>query len=117
MPQAKLNQHCVDRSDLNAIPTAGVAHVRGFDVVLAIRLEEGQGGESFNQLATRLGPGEALQQFLEYQTSCEHLVCALKRTSKYLNGLCQTFSVAAEGQRPDGRIDEQAHDRRARSAL
>jgi hypothetical protein len=56
-----LNQHCVDRSDLNAIPAAGVAHIRSFDVILAIRLEEGQGGESFNQLATRLGPGEALQ--------------------------------------------------------
>jgi hypothetical protein len=81
VPQAKLNQHCVNRSDLNAVPSTGVANLCGFDVILAIRLEKRQGGESLNQLATRLRPGKALQKLLEDQAGCEHLVCALKRTS------------------------------------
>jgi hypothetical protein len=117
VPQAKLNQYCVDRSDLNAIPSTRVADLCGLDVVFAIRLEKSQRSESFNELASRLRPGKALQQFLQDQAGGEHLVCAFKRTSKHLYGLGGTPSVAAESQRPDGRVNEQAHDLRARSAL
>jgi hypothetical protein len=117
VPQAKLNQYGVDGSDLNAIPSTRVADLCGLDVVFAVRLEKSQGSESFNELASRLRPGKALQQLLQDQAGGEHLVCAFKRASKHFYGLGGSLSVAAESQRPDGRVNEQAHDLRARSAL
>ncbi len=86
MPHAKLNQQCVNRPDLDTVLSAGVANLRGFDVVLSIRLEKGQRGEPLDQLATRLGPSKALQQFLEHQAGGEHLICPFKCASKHLYG-------------------------------
>ena len=77
VPQTELNQHCVDRSDLDTVPAAGVAYFCSFDVVLAIWLQKREGGESLNQLGSRLRSSEPLQQFLEDQAGREHLVCAL----------------------------------------
>jgi hypothetical protein len=96
VPQTELNQHCVDRSDLDTVPAAGVSYFCGFDVVLAIWLQKREGGESLNQLGSRLRSSEPLQQLLEDQAGREHLVCALKGASKNLHGLGGSFSVTAE---------------------
>jgi hypothetical protein len=112
-----LNEHCVDRPDLDTVSAAGVAYFCGFDVVVAIWLQKRKGSESLNQLGSRLWPGKPLQQLLEDQAGSEHLICAFKGASKNFYGLCGSVSVTAEGQRPDGGINEQTHDRRARSAL
>ncbi len=102
---------------MKAIIATGVANFRSVDVILSVWLQEGQGGESLNQLTTRFGSGEALQQFLENQACCEDLVCTFKRASENLYGLGGVLSVATEGQRPDRRVYKQAHERRALSAL
>lgn len=73
MPQAKLYQHCVKSADLYAVPPASVANRGGFDVVVAIGLQECQRSKPLYQLAACLGPLEALQQFLVNQTCREHL--------------------------------------------
>ena len=65
VPGAELRQDGVDRSNLDAAPSAGAADVGRRDVVLAIRDEEGQGSEALDDLVPCLRPGEALQEFLE----------------------------------------------------
>lgn len=117
MPQAKLDQHCVNRSDLHPVASTRVAELGGLNVVLAIRLEERERGEPLNQLVAGLGSGEALEQFLKDQPSSEHLVCTFKSSSKHLDCLRRSISVASESQRPDGSVYEQAYDLRDRSAL
>jgi hypothetical protein len=61
-------------------------------------------------LAAYLGPGEALQQFLEDETCCEHLICSFESSSKYFYSLSRGLSVAAKRERPDRGVYEQAHD-------
>jgi hypothetical protein len=101
VPQAKLNQHCVNSSDLYTVPPTSVANFGGFDVVVAIGLQECQRSKPLEQLAACLGPGEALQQFLQDQTCGEHLIRSFKSSSKYFYSLSRGFSVAAKRERPD----------------
>lgn len=115
--QAELDENGIDRSDLNTLPSASVANFGRLDVVFAIGLQERQSGEPLDQLSACLGTREPLQQFLEYQPRREHLVCSFKSTPKSLYGLGRAPCVAPEGQRPNGRVNQQAHERRARSAL
>jgi hypothetical protein len=61
---AKLNQHCVNSSDLDAVPPAGVPDFCRVNVVLSIWLQEGEGGESVNQLTSCLWSCKALKQLL-----------------------------------------------------
>jgi hypothetical protein len=101
VPQAKLDQHCVNSADLCAVPPTSVANLGGFDVVVAIGLQECQRSKPLDQLPACLGPGEALQQFLEDETCCEHLICSFKSSSKYFYSLSRGLSVAAKRERPD----------------
>lgn len=117
MPHAQLDQHRVDRSNLNAVLSTSIADFRSFDVVGAIGLEERQRGKPLDQLATRLRSRKALEQLLEDQPGREHLVRAFKSAPEHFDSLGGCPSVAAESQRPDGRVHEQTHDLRARSAL
>jgi hypothetical protein len=101
MTQAKLNQHCVNSADLYTVPPTSVPNLGGFDVVVAIGLQECQRSKPLYQLAACLGPREALQQFLENQTCCEHLICSFKSSSKYFYSLSRGLCVAAKRERPD----------------
>jgi hypothetical protein len=99
--QAKLNQYRVNSADLYTVPPTSVANLGGIDVVVAIGLQECQRSKPLDQLAACLGPGKALQQFLEDQTCCEHLLCSFKSSSKYFYSLSRGLSVAAKRERPD----------------
>jgi hypothetical protein len=58
---AQLRQERIDRANLNAMTTAGVAKRRGFDVIGSIGHEEGKRREPIQNLLTRFWSGEALQ--------------------------------------------------------
>jgi hypothetical protein len=58
---AQLRQERIDRANLNAMTTAGIAKRRGFDVIGSIRHEEGKCGEPIHNLLTRFWSREALQ--------------------------------------------------------
>ena len=61
---------------------ACVADFGGFDMVLPIRLQKAECGESLDQLTTDLRSCKTLQKFLQHQTCREDLVCAFKSTPK-----------------------------------
>ena len=58
---AQLRQERIERANLNAMTTAGIAKCRGFDVIGSIRHEEGKCGEPIQNLLTRFLSREALQ--------------------------------------------------------
>jgi hypothetical protein len=58
---AQLRQERIDRANLNAMTTAGIAKRRGFDVIGSIGHKEWKCGEPIQNLLTRLWSREALQ--------------------------------------------------------
>ncbi len=50
VPQAKLGKQSVDRAELQTFPAAGIAQLRGFDVIAAIRNEQRQGRKALDDL-------------------------------------------------------------------
>lgn len=72
MPRAESRQEGVNRSNLNAGPSAVVADVGGRDVVFAIRNQKGHGSEALDDLILCLRPGEALQELLEDEPGREN---------------------------------------------
>lgn len=68
MAYAQLGEQCIDGTDLDTGPAAGVAQRGCTDVVIAVRLNEWQCGEALHDLGSRLRPGEALQEFLQHET-------------------------------------------------
>lgn len=116
MTDAELSEQGVDGADLHPGAAAPIAQVRGVDMVLPIGSEERQGGEPLDDVLARARSGEPLQQLLQNQP---------RRHDDFPNfqSLAQRFHfrraggfVTAQRERPNARIDEQAH-RRERSAL
>lgn len=106
MLDAKLDEHRIYGADLNALSPARVAYFGCFDMVIAIWLEEGECGESFNQLNSSLWACKSLQQFLQYQACSEHLICTFKsvlQSPDFSNIHCR---ITAKGKRPDASIDK-----------
>lgn len=56
-----MREERIDRADLNAMTTAGIAKRRRFDVIGSIGHEKGKRGEPIHNLLTRLWCREALQ--------------------------------------------------------
>jgi len=61
MADTQLREERIDRADLNAMTTAGIAKRRRFDVIGSIGHEKGKRGEPIHNLLTRLWCREALQ--------------------------------------------------------
>lgn len=57
----QLRQERIDRANLNAMTTAGIAKRRGLDVIGSIWHEQGKCGEPIQNLLTCLWSREALQ--------------------------------------------------------
>lgn len=117
VPPAELYEQGIDRSDLHAATAAGVPDFCCFDVVFPARLEEGESGEALDELGSRLGSGKALQKLLQYQTRGEYLIGPQQGMAECRHLGRGLLGVSAQSQRPDARVDEQAHLLRARSAL
>ena len=113
---AELREERIDRSDLKAAATAFIAKVRGRDVVLALRHDEWQRGEPFEDLRSRLGAAESLEKFLEYQAGRENRSLALKCVGQEVDARVDLLPIAAQRKRPDTRVNED-FQRRDRAAL
>jgi hypothetical protein len=117
VPSTKLNEQGIDRADLDTVSATGVTNLGCLDVIFPIRLEECDGAEALDELGACLRPREALQKFLQDETGGEDLIGAEKRASQDGHLGLRLRVVAAQRQRPDARIDEQAHRLRTRCAL
>ena len=67
MANAKLCQQSVDGADLNTCATAAVAQLSSVDVVLTVRAEQWQGGETFDDVPAGTWTRKALKQFLQHE--------------------------------------------------
>nr|WP_246434724.1 hypothetical protein [Quisquiliibacterium transsilvanicum] len=61
----------VNRADLYAGTSAGIAQGRRRNMILAVWLNQREGGKPLDDLSLRLGARESLQQFLKHQTCCD----------------------------------------------
>ena len=116
MPDAKLRNQSVDRSDLHTRSATHVSHTRRCHMVFAIRLKQSQRRKPLHDLFACLGSSKALKKFLQDKTSRHDNVGARKRIFQRLHLGCFNFNVTSEGQRPDARINQERHFRE-RSAL
>ncbi len=116
MPEAKLRQERIDRSDLDACAPAVIAQSGGFDVIRSIRNEERDRGEAIQDLRPGFRAQEALQKLLENDARGENQLAGLDRPDKCLHFTHRRRGLAPKGERPNTGIDEQAH-LRLRSAL
>jgi len=82
VPNAQLNEQGVDRADLNSRPPAPIAQFRGADVVIAIRYDQRQRAESFNDVLAGARAVEALQELLQHKASRHDRIAAQERIAK-----------------------------------
>ena len=80
------------------------------NVVFSVRNQERQRREMFDNLTMGLRLGEALEKFLQYQSSAKHRSC-FQRTPKLVNLRNIGRYIAPQRQRPDGCIDQYVQSR------
>ena len=85
-------------------------------MVVAIRDDERQRGEATQDLLTGPRTAESLEQLLKHEPGGHDLLSALERSCESRDFGSVRGPVAAEGKRPDARVDEQRQPRE-RSAL
>lgn len=116
VPDAELSKESVDGADLDAPAPACRANVGSSDVVVAIRHEQRESGESVDDPFAGPGAAEALEQLLEDEPGRHDLLSVFERPGESVDGGKRRRPVAPKRERPDARLDEQ-RQARERSAL
>lgn len=106
----------INRADLNTNGAQRVADARGGDVVIAGGRQVLQHSERFRDLCPGSLWDDALEQFLKDHPGGGNDLTTGERISQRPDLRDVRRSVSAQSERPDARIDEQAHPRE-RSAL
>jgi hypothetical protein len=114
--KANLREERIDRSSLDTAAPAPIAQGCGVYVIFTIWHDERNRGETTQDLNLRFGAREALQQFLQDQASGKDQFATLDGPDKSLHFVRRGRGLSPKGERPDARIDEEAHSR-LRSAL
>ena len=117
MPNAKLREQRINGADLDTGPAAGIAQDCGTDVVVPIRLNQGQSSKAFDDLGLRLGAREALQQLLKNQAGRDDNLRTEQGILEMVDLRFGSFRIASKSQRPDTGVNQKDHQRRDRSAL
>lgn len=117
VPKAERDEKGVDGADLDTTPTAPVSQLGGVDVVATLRLHQGTAAQAFEDEITVPRPPDALEHLLEDQPGGGDVITRDKDTLEVLHSWVDARRVAAQGQRPDARVDEEHRRQRARSAL
>jgi hypothetical protein len=116
MPDAQPSEKSVNRSDLDAAAATLVSQRCSFDVIIAIRYQQGHGGKPADDLVAGLGAGEPLQELLQDEAGgYERLI-----VPDGLDQDCHLYRVrqviAPECERPNACINKERQSR-VRSAL
>ncbi|MDZ4760347.1 MAG: hypothetical protein SGJ21_04685 [Alphaproteobacteria bacterium] len=113
---AQLRKQGIDGPDLDTSAAATIAQFGSFDMIGTIRNQKWQIVESFQQLISRLGSEEPLQNFLKYESSRYDCFTAGKSATEFGHLRHWLRLVAAQRQRPHAGVDKQCQPR-SRSAL
>ena len=103
----QLRQERIDRANLNAMTTAGVAKRRRIDVIGSIGHEEGKCGEPIQNQLTRFWSREALQQLLQYQACRQDRFAVLNRLNQDGDLRSRRRPITSQRKRPDACINEE----------
>jgi hypothetical protein len=109
-------EQCIDRSDLQSASSASIPEIRRRNVVVAIRTEKGQGGESVDDRVACAGAVESLEELLKHQAGSEDQLFSSNCVSQARDFGREIGCVPPKREGPDARVDEGAHER-DRSAL
>ncbi|MEI6031778.1 MAG: hypothetical protein WCQ20_11525 [Synechococcaceae cyanobacterium ELA739] len=112
-----MDKQGINGSDLYTPTAAGIADLGGCDVVLFVGLKKGEPRKTLHELVPAFGACKTLQHFLKHQSSGEDLLGAQESGTESANFSQSRLAITAKGQRPDGRVDQQTHRWRSRSAL
>jgi hypothetical protein len=112
-----LDQQGINGSDLYTPTAAGIADLGGCDGILLVGLKKGEPRKPLHELVPVFGACKTLQHFLQHQSSGEDLLGAQESGTESANFSQSRMAITAKGQRPDGRVDQQTHRWRSRSAL
>ena len=116
MPDAELCDDGVDCANLHAGSAACVSKGRCGDMVLTVRLDQCERGESFHDLRLCPGSCEALKQFLQDQAGGDDDIASGESLFECLDLRFFSHDISPECERPDAGINKEGH-LRERSAL
>jgi len=116
MADAQLGQERVDRTNLNAVTTAGVAQRSRFDVIRSIRDEEGKRREPIQDLLACLWSRETLQKLLQHQAGRQDRFAVFNRLNQSRSLWSRRRSLTSERKGPNTGINEETQ-LRERSVL
>lgn len=111
MAQAELRQERVDGADLRARPTTAIAQLGGLNMVPSVRRDKRQGREPIENLRSRLGSGESLQQLLQDQTGCQNHVLAVQSAPQGGGLRRLRWAIPAEREGPHAGVNEEVQSR------
>ena len=101
---------------MNPCAATSVAHLRGVDMILPIRTDEGEGSEAVDDVAPGARAGKTLKQFLKNDAGGHDYVVTVERFLQCLHLRRCSRVIPSERKRPDAGVDEKHHFRE-RSAL
>jgi len=107
----KFCQKRIDGADLHAGAPTSIAQFGRVNMVLPVRDDERQGGETIEYLRPRPRPRETLQQLLQDQSGRQDDILALQGAPQRADFGRLRRAIPAERQRPYARVDEQAQSR------
>ena len=108
---AELGDEGVDRADLNPASAAGVPQLGRANVILAVRNQQGKGGEPLDDAVPSARAAETLKELLKHEARGEDRVTGIERPRKERNLGAVFGSVAPQRQRPHARVDEDVQPR------
>ncbi len=111
MSNAELRQQSVDCPDLDAAPTSSVSEFRGQDVIAPVGDDHWNGREALQQPVAILGPRDALENFLQHQSSGGQRLSSANGPDEFSDFSRRRWSIPAKRQRPDAGVHEEAHSR------
>lgn len=106
---AELSIERIDGSYLHAFPPARISQLGRGNMVFPIRNNQGKSGEPIHDGLLSLWTCKSLKKLLEDQACGENGFARLKGLLKPTNLGAWWWSISTQGQRPDARIDKQAH--------
>ena len=111
MADAEPGDESVDRPGLHAPASAQVPERGCLDVVFQVGAEKRQGAKAREDLISRAGPAESLEDLLEDESRRDDEFAPFEGVRERGNFGNIGGLIAPHRKRPDARVDEEFHDR------
>lgn len=117
MPDRGRGDLTVGRRHAHALGGAAAMQGRSVDVVRALECQQWEGLEMPDDRSKRGLRAERLEHLLEDEAADEHVLVGAEEGGEATDRRMIGEALLSKGERPNGRVDEDSHPRRLRSAL